>query len=33
VVVLSGAVAVGLMALFGKWKEVLLADYRPTVQI
>lgn len=33
VVLLSGAVAVGLMALFGKWKEVLLPDYRPTVQI
>jgi putative membrane protein len=33
VVVLSGAVAVGLMALSGKWKEVLLADYKPTIQI
>jgi len=33
VVLLSGAVAVGLMAIFGKWKDVLLADYKPTIQV
>jgi len=32
-VLLSGAVAVGLMALFGKWNEVLPADYKPTIQV
>jgi putative membrane protein len=33
VVLLSGAVAVGLMAIFGKWKKVVLPDYRPTIQV
>ena len=32
-VLLSGTVAVGLMALFGKWNEVLPADYKPTIQV
>ena len=32
-VLLSGAVAVGLMAIFGKWNEVLPADYKPTIQV
>ncbi|AMM26509.1 YhgE/Pip domain-containing protein [Variovorax sp. PAMC 28711] len=32
-VVLSGAVAVALMALFGKWKAVGMDDYKPTIDV
>src|SRR5882672_3964039 len=33
IVVLSGAVAIAVIALFGRWEKVVLDAYRPTIKV